>query len=147
MADFIDVQDQVLALIKASSGIPTVEEGALPAGLILPKQNGWHLPYALVSFGSNDPVAARHQGIAGSAIDLKWTSVAVECIGNSQRDARVAAQQIRKLLEGYIPDVSWGELTEVMSGDYTVRVPDYDLWPVRYAQAVVFNGYANAETP
>lgn len=144
MVDLIETQDIVFARLKSSTRIPSVFEGAVPAGVTLPKMNGVILPYIIVSFGGMSPQANRNKGITNSKDDVKWTSVNVEAIGASQRDARVVAHEVRKLLEGYSPDPSWGELEEILSGDYAVRVPDYDLSPVRYAVGVVFNVVANA---
>lgn len=143
--DFEDVQELIFERIK-NSAIPNVWEVAVPAGALMTRDKGYYAPYALVQFGGQSPVAMRNQGIDTSRNDVKWTSVAVECVGSSQRDVRKVTRIVRDLLEGYIPDPSWGELTETLSGDYSVKVPDSDIWPVRYAQGIVFNGYSNAVT-
>ena len=142
--DFFDTQEHILERLRATD-IPNVFEVGVPPGLILPTRQGYHLPYLLVSFGGLSPVAMRNQGIESSKWDLKWTNVAIECVGASQRDTRRVSAIVRERLEGYIPDPSWSELTETLSGDYAVKVPEYDLWPVRYATGIVFNGYANGE--
>lgn len=144
--DFEDVQDAILALLQASD-IPNVWEGAVPAGNALPADFGTRLPYAVVSFGGKSPVAGPNQGIVTSAYDLKWSSVAVECVASSPKDVRKVTKIVRALLEGYIPDVSWGQLTERLSGDYQVLKPEYEPWPVRHATGIVFNANVNAVTP
>lgn len=147
--DFETVQDHLVEYLKLPFNgvtIPNVFEVAVPPGFILPMDHGVHLPYALISFGGQSPVAMRNQGITTTRDDLKWTSVAVEAIGNSPRDVRYVTRIVRGLLEGYKPDASWGELQEQLAGDYTVLKPEYELWPVRYATGIVFNTNANAVT-
>ncbi len=138
MADFETVQDALLTRLRTSQ-IPNVFETSVPPGYLLPKQNGVHLPYALITFGGKSPMANRYKNLQSTKLDAKWTSVAVECVGDSQRDCRTVSKIVRNLFEGYTPDVTWGELEEQLSGDYTVKVPEYELWPVRYATGIVFN--------
>lgn len=148
--EFEDVQDLITERVRNTAWkgmkIPNVFEVAIPTGFVLPKQNGAHLPYALISFGGMSPVALRNKGITSSRDDLKWTAVAFEAVGNSPADVRKVTKIIRGLIEGFNPDPSWGELEEQLAGDYTVLEPDYDLWPVRYATGIVFNTNANAVT-
>lgn len=140
---FLEAQEALIDRLKAST-IPNVFEGVVPPGFTLPQQNGAHLPYATISFGGKTPVALRNQGIDTSKNDLKRTSVAVECIGDSPRDVRRVAEIVRETFEGYIVDESWSELTELLAGDYTMYAPDYDLWPVRFATGIHYTAYANA---
>lgn len=145
MVDFNVVQDEVLARVEALGEVEKflVFETAVPVGYPLVETGGAPTPYVLVSFGGKSPVAGYQQGITGTRDDLKLTSVAVECVAASPRTARQVANIVRDELTGYAPD-SWGELVERLSGDYQVRVPDYDLWPVRFAAGIVFN--TNADT-
>jgi hypothetical protein len=143
---FEEIQNAILARLVASP-IPSVFETAVPAGYLLPKDHGQFLPYLLVTFGGKSPVANSIQGIVSSTHSLKRTTVACEAIGASQRDCRTVTGIVRDLLEGYIADPSWGELTETLSGDYAVKVPEYDTWPVRFGTGIVFNCYANGVTP
>lgn len=136
------VQDQILEQLK-STGIQIWEE-TVPAGVKLKTQNNRHLPYVLISFGGQSPVAMWQQGITSSAQDLKWTSVGTECVGETPRDRRAISAIVRKTLEGYIPDAGWGQLREQLSDSYTVKVPEFALWPVRYATGIVFNTQVNA---
>lgn len=149
--DFEDVQDSLVERLKTQTYkgmyIPNVFEVSVPAGFILPKDNGAELPYALISFGGMSPVAIRNKGILSSTEDLKWTAVAVEAVGTSPRDVRLVTKIVRGLFEGYSPDPSWGELEEQLAGDYTVLQPDSDLNPVRYATGIVFNTNTNAVRP
>lgn len=139
-------QDAVFARLKASD-IPNVFETSVPPGFKLPvATSGRHYPYVLVTFGGLSPIRNSLKGIVSTRNDLKSTSVAVQSVGDTQRDTRVVSALVRDLLEGYSPSPDWGELEEQLSGDYTVRVPDYDLWPVRYATEIVFNTNANAVT-
>lgn len=146
-------QDSIFNLLKTrlsapAVGIPATNifEGSVPAGYMLPKIPGSSTlyPYFVVNFGGQSPVRGDYQGIASSKDDVKWTTVALEVVGGSQRDVRLATAEVRKILEGYAPDENWGELTEVLSGDYGVKVPDGDISPIRYATGIVFNGYTNA---
>lgn len=142
---FEEVQNHIFELLEASE-LPQVYETALPAGAHPAKDKGYIVPYVLVGFGGKSPVAQRNQGITSSREDVKWTAVAIEVIGSSQKDVRKATGIVRDVLEGLIPHVSWGELSETLSGDYAVKVPDSDVWPVRYGQTIVFNGLSNAVT-
>lgn len=146
MATQEEIQDGILEYLK-TIGIATVYEGAIPTGYKLPKQHGFILPYLLVTFGGQSPVALRNQGIDSSKNDVKWTTVACEVVGNSQGDSRRAAGVVRRALEGYNPDPAWGELSETLSGDYAVQRPDYDLPQVRYATGIVFSTMSNAVRP
>ena len=89
-----DVQDSILEFLR-DSDIPNVWEETVPVGVELPKSKNVYLPYALVSFGGQSPVAEWMQGITSSAHDLKWTSIAVECVGQSPRDKRTVAGIVR----------------------------------------------------
>lgn len=143
MASVAEVQDSIIAYLR-DSDIPNVWEETIPVGVELPKQNDVYLPYVLISFGGQAPVAQWQQGITSSAHDLKWTSVGIECVGQSPRDKRTVAEIVRAKLEGYIPDSSWGQLREQLSDSYTVKAPDFTLWPVRFATGIVFNTQDNA---
>lgn len=144
--EFEDIQDSIIERLR-NSDIPNVFEVSVPAGFKLPRQNGSILPYVLISFGGLTPVAGRNKGITSVADDIKWTAVAVECVGNSPSDVRKVTKIVRRLLgNGYIPDPSWGELEEQLAGDYTIQQPDADLQPVRYATGLIFNTNANAVT-
>lgn len=143
--DLEDVQDSIIERLR-DSDIPNVFEVSVPAGVKLPRQNGVILPYVLVSFGGLTPVAMRNKGITTNTDDIKWTAVAVECVGNSPSDVRKVTKIVRRLLSGHQPDESWGELEEQLAGDYTIQQPDADLSPVRYATGLIFNTNANAVT-
>lgn len=140
----IDEQRDALIDVLLAAGIPNVWEQTVPAGDVLPRQNGIYLPYAIISFGGFQPVSQDMQGITGSRDDLKWTSVAVQSIGASPRDARTVETIVRDTLEGYNPGPGWGLLREQLSDAYSVKVPDFELWPVRHARTVVFNANVGA---
>lgn len=142
---FLEAQEAIIELLKATD-IPNVFEGIVPPGFVLPQENGAHFPYVCISFGGKTPVALTNQGIGSAKNDLKRTAVRVECVGDSPRDVRRVAEMVRDALEGYVVDESWGELTELMAGDYTMYAPDYDLWPVRNATGLYYNAFANAVT-
>lgn len=125
-------------------GIPNVFEQTVPAGKDLPMENGVFLPYAVISYGGLSPVAQPQQGITSSRDDLKWTSVAVESVGASPKIARQLEAIVRDAFEGYIPAPGWGQMREQLSDSYTVKVPDMDLWPVRFVRAMVFNTQTGA---
>lgn len=143
MPDNIDVQNSLIERLL-DAGVPNVWEGTVPAGIELPKQNGVYLPYAVVTFGGHSPVAQAMQGITSSADDLKWTSVAVEVVAPTPAMARQVEEIVRAQFEGYIPDPRWGQLREQLSDSYTVKVPDFELWPVRFVRASVYNTQLNA---
>jgi hypothetical protein len=143
VSKFMQIQDGLLDRLQAS-GIPQVWEGTIPAGVTLKRINGIHLPYAIVTFGGISPVRDSYKGIASSKYDIKSSSIAVLCVGDSLHDARMVADIVRESLEGYQPDPDWGELTEQLSGSYTVRVPDANTWPLRNAIELVFNTNVNA---
>lgn len=142
---FSEAQEALIDRLKASA-IPNVFEANVPAGFILPQQNNAHLPYACISFGGNAPIAMRNTGITSSKYDMKRTSVAVECIGDSPRDVRRVTQIVRDQFEGFEVDESWSQLIETLAGDYTMYLPDYALWPVRYATGIHFSAMTNGIT-
>lgn len=121
-----------------------VFEGAIPLGYEQTVEFGQHAPYIIVGFGGQSEVQMGYQGISGTRDNLKWTSVAVEAVANSPATVRRVADLIRDSLEGFSPDEDWGELVEQMSGDYSIRRPEFDLWPVRYASGMVFSANSNA---
>jgi hypothetical protein len=146
MTDLEDVQDRVFERIKALGAEMKFEvfEVSIPVGYELTEKFGQQNPYVLVSFGGQSEVASYNQGITSTVDNLKWTSVALEIVSNSPSTCRRIGGLIRKSLEGYSPDDSWGQLVEQLSGDYSVRNPEYDLWPVRQARGMVFNTNSNA---
>jgi hypothetical protein len=146
MTSLEDVQDTILARIKTLGAEKKfgVFETAIPLGYEATERFGQHEPYVLIGFGGQSSVSEDLQGITGTVDDLKWTSVAAEVVSNSPSTSRRIAGIIRTSLEGYVPDERWGQLVEQMSGDYTVKNPEYDLWPVRFARGMVFTTNSNA---
>jgi hypothetical protein len=141
-----EVQDVVFNRV-AALGVEQkfgVFEGSIPLGYELTKQFGQQNPYVIVSFGGQGEVQMGYQGITGTRDNLKTTSVAVECVSNAPRTSRVLAGLIRDSLDGFCPDESWGQLVEQLSGEYSVRNVDYDLWPVRFARGILFEANSNA---
>lgn len=142
--ELLDIQREALITRLKAAGIPNVWEQVVPAGVDLPRQNGVVLPYVLIGFGGQAPVAMRNQGITSSRDDLKVTSVSTEAIGASPGDARKIEGIVRAQLEGYEVGPGWGELREQLSDSYTVRVPDSQLFPVRFVRAAVWNAFIGA---
>jgi len=144
MQDRLDeTRDELTDLLKAA-GIPNVFEQTVPTGFELPSEKGVYLPYAVISFGGLSPVAQAMQGITSSRDDLKWTSIAVESVGATPAMARRVESIVRDTFEGLEPAPGWGQLREQLSDSYTVKVPDMDLWPVRFVRAMVFNTQVGA---
>jgi hypothetical protein len=143
LSTFVDDQDTIFDLLLAA-GVPQVFEASLPAGTKHLEENTSIEPYALVSFGGRAPVSNADMGITSSADDLKWTTIAVEVWGESPRTVRRLAAIVRSVLEGYVISPDWGQLQEVLSGDYTVKKPDYDLSPIRFSTGIIFNTMTNA---
>lgn len=142
---FDAAQTAIVDRLKATD-IPNVFDGFVPTGFHLPSENNAHLPYITVSFGGKSPVAMRNQGITTSRDHIKRTTVAVECIGDSPNDVRKVAEIVRDVLEGFIVDESWGELSETLAGDYTMYKPEYTLWPIRFAVGIHYAALTNATT-
>lgn len=142
MLTFSQAQEALIARLKSST-IPNVFEANVPPGFILPMQNGAHLPYVCIMFGGKAPIAADKQGIGNSRLDLKRTTVTVECIGDSPKDVRRVTEIVRDTFEGYEVDETWSQLVETLAGDYTMYKPDYALWPVRYATGIHYNAFTN----
>lgn len=146
MPSVSEVQDSIIAYLNNDTRIPNVWEEVVPAGVELPREQDVFLPYVLISFGGQAPVRQDQQGIVSSALDLKWTSVGIECIGQYPKHKRDLAGVVRELLEGYVPGPGWGQLREQLSDSYTVKVPDFSLWPVRFATGITYNVQDNAIT-
>lgn len=142
--ELLDRQRESLIPLLESAGVPNVWEQVVPAGVELPTQNGRVLPYVLIGFGGQAPVAMRNQGITSSRDDLKVTSISIEAVGASPGDARRVENIVRDQLEGYDVGPGWGELREQLSDSYTVRVPDSQLFPVRFVRAAVWNAFIGA---
>lgn len=140
----LDEQRESLITRLKAAGVPNVWEQVVPSGVELPRQNGVVLPYVLIGFGGQAPVAMRNQGITSSRDDLKVTSVSIEAVGASPGDARKVEGIVRGQLEGYDVGPGWGELREQLSDSYTVRVPDSQLFPVRFVRAAVWNAFIGA---
>jgi hypothetical protein len=146
MSDFIDAQNTILARVEALGADQKFDvfEVAIPLGYERSEAFIQHEPYVLVSFGGKAAVAEDEQGITGTRDDIKRTSVGLEIVGNAPLTVRLIGDILRNSLDGFIPNDSWGELVERMAGDYTVRDPNFELWPVRYAQGIVYNTNADA---
>lgn len=140
----LDAQREAIRQRLLDAGVPNVWEQVVPSGVELPRQNGVVLPYVLIGFGGQAPVAMRNQGITSSRDDLKVTSISIEAIGASPGDARKVEGIVRNQLEGYEVGPGWGELREQLSDSYTVRVPDSQLFPVRFVRAAVWNAFIGA---
>lgn len=139
-------QTAIQTYLQSNPLMPPVFEGTVPMGVNLPQDFNNLEPYILISFGGRSPVAGADQNIATTAQDLKWTTVAIECIAENPADTRTAANMVRAMLEGYSPGPDWGELSEILSGDYTVKKPDSDLVPIRHSTGIVFHTMVNAVT-
>jgi hypothetical protein len=141
-----EAQDAVIERVKAVGAQYKFDvfEGSIPLGYELTKQFGQQNPYVIVTFGGQGEVQRGHQGITGTRDNLRITSVAVECVSNAPKTSRVLVGLIRDSLDGFSPDESWGQLVEQLSGEYSVRNVDYDLWPVRFARGILFEANSNA---
>ena len=92
----------------------------------------------IVGFGGMSEARQDWQGITSSAEDVKWSSVVVFCVGDNPRTVRILKSIMRRKLEGLIPIYGWGQLTEVLSGDFGISKPDADLSPLRYGETIAF---------
>ena len=137
MATIEEVQDSIITMFE-DLGVQIWEE-TVPTGVTPKSQNGRMVPYVLISFGGQSPVAQPQQGITSSRDDLKWTSIGTECVGETPADRRAISRVVRDMLEGYVPGPGWGQLREQLSDSYTVKRPEFSLWPVRFATGIVFN--------
>lgn len=138
--EFVAAQDLILAEIKELGRINKFQvfENAVPTGTELEYQNGSYLPYVIVGFGGMSEARQDWQGITSSAEDVKWSSVVAFCVGDNPRTVRILKSLMRRKLEGHIPIYGWGELTEVLSGDFGISKPDADLSPLRYGETIAF---------
>lgn len=132
-----ETQNAIIDLFVAQ-GVQIWEE-TIPANTKPAQQLGRMVPYILISFGGQSPVAQPFQGITSSRDDLKWTSIGTECVGETPADRRAISRVVRETLEGLVPAPGWGQLREQLSDSYTVKAPEHSLWPVRFATGIVFN--------
>lgn len=145
MSDFLTVQDEMIAKIEAIADTQmfSTYDGAIPSGADLKSTNGRYWPYVVYSFGGKTQAANRHRGISSSAEDVKWTAVVFYCVGDTKSTVRKLQNIIRTEFEGYVPALGWGELTEVLTGDFGISKPDPDLIPLRFGETIAFNTLVN----
>lgn len=138
--EFVAAQDLILAEIKQLGKVNKFQvfENSVPTGTELEYQNGSYLPYVIVGFGGMSEARQDWQGITSSAEDVKWSSVVVFCVGDNPHTVRILKSIMRRKLEGLIPIYGWGQLTEVLSGDFGISKPDADLSPLRYGETIAF---------
>lgn len=140
MSEFFNAQEAVVDHIR-SIGLRekfATYDGSLPTGEELKSTRGRYWPYVVFALGGKSEVANRHKGIDTSAADVKWTSVVFYCVGDTPRAVRRLKDVLRVEFEGYEPVPGWGQLTEVLTGDFGISKPDPDLIPLRYGETLAF---------
>lgn len=140
MSEFLDVQDAIVARIKALGAAKKFStfDGAIPTGEQLKTVNGRYWPYVVYGLGGKTEAANRHQGITSSKEDVKWTSLVFFCVGDTAGTVRRLKDVLREEFEGYIPALGWGQYTEVLTGDFGISKPDPDLIPLRFGEVISF---------
>lgn len=146
MTDFVEVQDNILERIKTMGAVNlfTVFEGAIPSGDELVQTNGRYWPYVVVGFGGKTEATRRMDGITGSADNIKWTALVLYCVTDTAGSMRRLKNLLRDEFEGDIPDPTWGEFTEILTGDFNISRPDPDLIPLRFGETLAFKALTNA---
>ena len=146
MSDFINGQEHLEKKIRDLGALKkfSVFDGAIPTGDMLESRNGRYLPYVVFGFGGKTEAANRMLGIGSSRDDVKWTAFVAYCVGDSPATVRRLKDVIRTEFEGYLVDDSWGQLTEVLSGDFGISKPDPDLIPLRFGEPLVFKAITDA---
>lgn len=140
MSDFLDVQSQLIAKIKAlgAAKLFSTFDGAIPTGEQLHKTNGRYWPYVVYGLGGKTEAANRHQGITSTREDVKWTSLVFFCVGDTPSTVRKLKEVLREEFEGFVPSAGWGQFTEVLTGDFGISKPDPDLIPLRFGETLAF---------
>lgn len=140
MSEFLDGQNHLIAKIKAIglSQKFSVYDGSLPTGEQLVSTNGRYWPYVVFGLGGKTEAANRMQGIVSSREDVKWSSLVLYCVGDTPSTVRKLKDILRNEFEGYVIGPGWGELTEVLTGDFGISKPDPDLIPLRYGETMAF---------
>lgn len=140
MSEFLDVQEQIIAKIKALGAAQkfSVFDGAIPTGEQLKTVNGRYWPYVVFGLGGKTEAANRHQGITSSVEDVKWTSLVFFCVGDTPGTIRRLKDVLRTAFEGFVPSDGWGQFTEVLTGDFGISKPDPDLIPLRFGETMAF---------
>jgi len=140
MSEFVTGQDIIINKLEvlAQRGKFQVFDGAVPTGETLKSTNGRFWPYVVFGLGGRTEAANRMQGISSSREDVKWSSFVLFCVGDTPRTVRKLKDAIREEFEGYIVGPGWGEMTEVLSGDFGISKPDPDLIPLRFGETIAF---------
>lgn len=140
MSDFVDAQDAIARKMRTLGEQKKfgVYEGALPTGETLKSTNGRYWPYVVFALGGKSQASERMKGITSSADDVKWTSLVCYCVADTPRTMRRLKDVIRTEFEGYIHAPGWGQMTEVLTGDFGISKPDPDLIPLRYGETMAF---------
>lgn len=141
MSGFLDVQNDMISRIKALGTLKKfgTYDGAIPSGDELKSTNGRYWPYVVYGFGGKSEVANRHKGISSSAEDLKWSSMVLYCVADSNDTIRKLKDVLRTEFEGLVPAIGWGQFTEVLTGDFGISKPDPDLIPLRFGETMAFS--------
>ena len=140
MSEFLDGQNLLISTLEdlAEEMKFSVYDGAVPTGATLVSTNGRFWPYAIFALGGKTEAANRMQGITSSREDVKWTSLVFYCVGDTPATVRTLKDVLREKFEGFIVGPGWGELTEVLSGDFGISKPDPDLIPLRFGETLAF---------
>lgn len=145
MSDFLTTQGEIIDKLNTLAATTKFQvfDGAVPTGEDLISERGGYWPYVVFSFGGKTQAANRHRGISSSAEDVKWTAVVFYCVGDTPATVRKLKEVLRAEFEGYVPGPGWGELTEILTGDFGISKPDPDLIPLRYGETLAFNTLVN----
>ena len=140
MTDFIEVQEKLYDKLVSLGEFHkfSVYDGAIPSGEDLISTQGRYWPYVVVGFGGKTEATSYMQGITSSAEDVKWTAFVMFVVGDTAGTVRRLKHLLRQTFEGYVPDSTWGQLVEVLTGDYGISKPDPDLIPLRFGETMAF---------
>lgn len=140
MTEFYEAQEEIIEKIEAICAAAKIGcyDGALPSGEQLRSTNGRYWPYVIYALGGKSPLANRQKGIGSSADDAKWTALSFFCVADTPRTVRRVKEVLRDEFEGYVHGLGWGQMEEVLSGDFGISKPDPDLQPLRHGEPLIF---------
>lgn len=128
----VAVQDQITTKLKE---LPqSVYENGVPDGENLEFSNGMMLPFISPFFGSYS-ASVDGRGITGVRNDLGESYVTVECVGPTERSARLVADSVLDKLLGFTPN--GGSELKPTSNNVAVFL-DNSSKPTRYICELTF---------
>lgn len=140
---YIDVQDEIVALLKTIPNVKTYQGNTDDEALIEMDASADKMrPFNTISFGGLVDPGRSMNGITGARYNTNMVTIVVRSVANSDRDSQRLWQKVWDLLIGYVPQ-NCSEIDAALYGGVG-EISSLGN-PTRYAAVQSYRFYLNSD--